>query len=81
MIATIPWTEHAVFVHHVAAASRRISGEGTLRQMVNRLAALPIAEWRAYTIFLPDRRIAPFDYGADDFSGLIAALAPGSRAG
>lgn len=75
MTISIPWGEHAVFIHHVAAVCRRISGEGTLRQMVNRVAAVPISEWQAYTIFLPDRRIAPFDYGAADFDGLVSALA------
>ena len=70
----VSWTERAVLVHHVAAASRRVSGQGTLRQMVNRLAAMPIAEWRGYTISLPDRRSMPFDYGPDDFSNLIEAL-------
>jgi len=74
MATTIPWAEHAVLVHHVAAASRRISGEGTLRQMVNRVTAVPSADWNAYTIFLPDRRIAPFDYGAEEFTTLILAL-------
>ena len=75
MNVIIPWSEHAVLIHHVAAASRRISGEGTLRQMVNRLAVLSDTKWLTYTIFLPDRRAAPFDYGSEDFSGLIAAIA------
>lgn len=70
----IPWSEQAVLVHHVAAADRRICGEGTLSQMVNRAAGIPVTEWTRYTIFLPDRRVAPFDYGAEEFTGLIAAL-------
>ncbi|WP_454886668.1 hypothetical protein [Sphingomonas oryzagri] len=69
----VPWNEQAVLVHHVAAASRRISGEGTLSQMIDRAAGIPFTERAQYTIFLPDRRVAPFDYGAEEFTGLITA--------
>lgn len=58
----IPWDDAAVLVLLDKPEAREIAAEGKLRQMVNRLAARPPAEWHRYSISLPDRGVAPFGY-------------------
>jgi len=55
--------------------ARQIVAEGTLRQMANRIAARPTADWHRFLISLPDRGTPPFAYRAAEFDTLIWALA------
>jgi len=71
---TIPWNDEAVLVLHDTPDGREIAAEGTLRQMVNRIAARPPTDWHRFSISLPDRGAAPFAFDSDTFVTLIDAL-------
>lgn len=74
-VSKIPWNDAAVLVLLDDPGARRIVAEGSLRQMLNRIAARPPAEWHRFSIALPDRGAAPFAYRASEFETLIRALA------
>lgn len=73
---SIPWNDMAVLLIE-APGGREIAAEGTLRQMVNRVAARPPSEWHRFAISLRDRRVAPFAYESDDVVVLVDALRRG----
>ena len=75
LMGKIPWTDAAVLVLLDDPDARRIVAEGTLRQMLNRIAARPPTEWHRFLISLPDRDAAPFAYRSSEFEALIRALA------
>lgn len=77
--AKIPWDDAAVLVLIDKPQAREIAAEGTLRQMVNRIAARPPAEWHRFAISLPDRGAAPFAFAAEAFNDLVLALADRDR--
>jgi hypothetical protein len=70
-----PWSESAVLVLLDDPDARTIVAEGTLRQIVERIAARPSAEWDRFSISLPDRGAAPFAFRSHEFDDLIRALA------
>ncbi|WP_454883460.1 hypothetical protein [Sphingomonas oryzagri] len=67
----IPWNDAAVLVLLGKSEAREIVAEGTLRQMVNRVAARPPSEWHRFAISLPDRGVAPFGYDSEAFNDLM----------
>lgn len=72
--AKIPWSDTAVLVLLDHPDGRGIVAEGTLRQMVNRIATRPTAEWHRFSISLPDRGVAPFAFESAEFNELILAM-------
>lgn len=71
----LPWNDAAVLVLIHDPNAREIVAEGTLRQIANRIARHPAAEWHRFSISLPDRGAPPFSFAAADFDDLIRALA------
>lgn len=69
----IPWNDAAVLVLLTGSEGRMIAAEGTLRQMMNRVAARPPSEWHRFSISLPDRGAPPFGFESDKFYDLIIA--------
>lgn len=71
----IPWDDTAVLVLLDGPEGRTVAAEGSLRQIVNRIAARPASEWHRFSISLPDRGAAPFAFESDEFNTLILELA------
>lgn len=72
-MAEIPWKDEAVLIRVPLNGERIIELEGSLRTVVDRLAAWTPTKRSGYAISLPDRRIAPFAYKPNEFDCLIIA--------
>ena len=69
----IPWEEEAVLVHELSAGERRIVCEGSLYAVVYRIHTMRSSRHAVYRISMPDRMIAPFGYGHEEFERLLGA--------
>lgn len=73
MTTRIPWDDQALLVCD-DDGQRRIVANGTLETVMTLLKGSMRVVWPRYHISLPDRRIAPFEYGANSFDELVRQL-------
>lgn len=79
---TVPWTEHSVLTRSGnEATGRSIVAEGSLRDMMDRIASTHVLSREALSLHFPDRHVPPFGYEARSFAALLTeGMRPARRA-